>query len=183
MSNTTDHVTTAEQLAAMPDDGKRYELVEGVLQMMSPTGGQHASITAKLSRRIGVFVEDHDLGDTLTGEPGFVIGRNPDTVRAPDVAFLSKDRLSDLSQHTGYLPVAPDLAAEVVSPHDRAAEVDAKADVWLKAGVRVVLVVDPRTEEVRVHRPGRDVERHRGGFVDLNDVLPGFQLDIAELFA
>lgn len=183
MSNATNQVITAEQLAAMPDDGKRYELVEGVLHMMSPTGGLHARITAKLSRRIGNFVEDHALGDTFAGDPGFLIGRNPDTVRGPDVAFLSQERLGELSRHTGYLPIAPDLAAEVVSPNDRRAEVEAKANAWLLAGVRVVLVVDPRTEEIRVHRPDRDVQEYRDGFVDLSDVLPGFQLDVTDLFA
>ena len=81
-----------------------------------------------------------------------------------------------------FLPIAPDFVAEVVSPNDRASEVEAKVEAWLDAGVRLVLVVDPQTATVRAHRPGSPAESHTAGRVDLNDVLPGFRLDVAELF-
>jgi Uma2 family endonuclease len=183
MPNTTDQLATAEQLAAMPDDGKRYELVEGVLHMMSPAGGEHGRIAAKLLRRLGGFVERQDLGETYAAETGFLIQRNPDTVRAPDVAFVKSARLAELVDRSGYLSLAPDLAAEVVLPSDSSSEVEAKALAWLKAGVRVVLVVDPQTATVRDYRSPDRIHVHLDGFVDLSDVLPGFQLDVAELFA
>ena len=183
MSNTTDQVITAEQLAALPDDGKRYELVDGVLHMMSPAGSRHGRIAAKLLRRIGVFVEQQEIGETYTAETGFLIQRNPDTVRAPDVAYVSRQRLSRYPDDIGYLPLAPDLVAEVVSPSDRSSQVEAKAQAWLDAGVQVVLVVDPQTSTVREHRSGKPIRVYSEGFVELNVVLPGFRLDVAELFA
>ena len=145
MSNTTDQVTTAEQLAALPDDGKRYELVDGVLRMMSPAGFRHGQIAARLLSRVSVHVERHDLGATLAAETGFTLCHDPDTVLAPDVSFVARDRLAKFADHVGYLPLAPDFVAEIVSPSDRSSQVEAKARDWLDAGVQVVLVVDPQT--------------------------------------
>jgi Uma2 family endonuclease len=183
MSNTTDQVTTAEQLAAMPDDGKRYELVEGVLQMMSPAGGCHGRIAAKLLVRLTVYAEEHGLGVTFAAETGFLLQRAPDTVRAPDVAYVSKDRLGELSDYPGFLPLSPDLVAEVVSPGDSSSEIEAKAQAWLAAGVRVVLVVDPQTASIRDYRSANRIRVYSDGRIDLDDVLPGFQLDVAELLS
>lgn len=175
---------TAEQLASLPDDGMRYELVQGVLHMMSPAGGRHGRIAARLLYFITRHVLQHDLGATFAAETGFLLHRNPDTVRAPDVAFVSHQRLGLLADHNGYLPLAPDLAAEVVSFHDTPAEVEAKAWAWLDAGVAVVLVVDPRARNVREYRLSEPPVRvHSAGEVDLSDVVPGFRLELAELFA
>lgn len=175
-------VTTAEQLAALPDDGHRYELVEGVLRMMSPAGGRHGRIGGKLYRRIANHVEQHRLGETYAAETGFLLRQNPDTVRAPDAAFVSSARLGANADYPGYLPLAPDLVAEVMSPGDRRSEADHKARDWLAAGVRVVLVVDPQHASIRVHRPGNAPVEQVEGLLDLRDVIPGFQLDVAELF-
>ena len=181
MSHTTD-VTTAQQLAAISDDGKRYELVDGALHMMSPAGFRHGRIAGKLLRRIGDYVERHQLGETSAAETGYLIQQDPDTVRAPDVAFVAGDRLQQYANHVGYLPLAPDLVAEVVSPSDRSSEVEAKARAWTDAGVRVVLVVDPETSMVREYRSERQIQVYSDGLVNLNDVLPGFSLDVVELF-
>ena len=183
MSNTTDQVTTADQLAEMPDDGKRYELVEGVLHMMSPAGGNHGGIAAILLVCITNHARLHGLGKTYAAETGFLLQRNPDTVLAPDVSFVSFDRLGQFAKYPGYLPLAPDLVAEVVSPSDRPREVEAKAQAWLDAGVVVVLVVDPQTSTVREYRSGVPIQVYSEGFVELDVVLPGFRLDVAELFA
>lgn len=182
MSNSTDHVTTAEQLASMPDDGKRYELVDGLLRMMSPAGSEHGRIAAELLLQIGQYAKQHRLGRTYAAETGFLIQRDPDTVLAPDASFVSHDRLAGLTGERGYLPLAPDLIAEVVSPHDRTRDVAAKVRTWLAAGVGVVLVVDPELATVQVHRPGRRPDSFSEGHVDLHDVLPGFQLDLADVF-
>ncbi|MCO6456743.1 MAG: Uma2 family endonuclease [Pirellulaceae bacterium] len=183
MYHMTDPVTTAEQLAAMPDDGQRYELQEGILHMMSPAGFRHGQVAARLLSRISTYVENHDLGVALAAETGFLLRHDPDTVLAPDVSFVARDRLREFGDHAGYLPLAPDLVAEVISPNDRAREVDAKIRAWLSFGVKVVLQVDPMTSTVHVFRSGSEYGTGASGFVDLGDVLPGFQLDVAELFA
>ena len=181
MANTTEQVT-AQQLASMPDNGQRCELVDGVLRMMSPSGGRHGRIAGKLFLRVGNHVERNKLGETFAAETGFLIHQNPDTVRAPDVAFVSKVRLGKLANHPGYLPLAPDLAVEVVSPHDHSSDVETKANAWLRAGVVVVLVVDPQTNSIREYRSPDQIRVYREGAIDLGDVLSDFKLDVAELF-
>ncbi|MCO6458232.1 MAG: Uma2 family endonuclease [Pirellulaceae bacterium] len=182
MPHITDQLFTAEQLAALPDDGKRYELVDGVLHMMSPAGRDHGRIAGRLFLRIANHVERNQLGETYAAETGFLLQRNPDTVRAPDVSFVSVERLRDFAGHGGFLPLAPDLVAEVVSATDRSKEVESKALAWLSAGVRVVLVVDPQTASIRAYRSATQVKDYSDGLLDLSDVLPGFQLDVVELF-
>jgi Uma2 family endonuclease len=181
MSHDT-RVVTADELLAMPDDGKRYELVQGVLRMMSPAGGRHGRIAQKLLRRLGNQVEQYDLGETFAAETGFLLKQNPDTVRAPDAAFVSHDRLGNLADYPGYLPVAPDLAAEVVSPSDSSSGVEEKVDDWLAAGVTVVLVVDPQTKTIREYRSMQEIRIHTDGVIDLSDVMTGCELDVSELF-
>ncbi len=182
MVNSTDQMT-ADQLAAMPDNGMRGELVEGELHMMSPAGGRHGRIAGKLFLRVGNHVERHDLGVAFAAETGFLLQQNPDTVRAPDVSFVSHTRLGAFANHPGYLPLAPDLAAEVVSPTDHFSEVEAKAEAWLSAGVQVVLVVDPQSSSIRVYRSLAQILVIRDGLLDLGDILPDFTLDVVELFA
>jgi Uma2 family endonuclease len=176
-------VMTADELLAMPDDGRRYELVQGELRMMSPAGGRHGRIAMKLARRLGDFVETHALGETYAAETGFLLRRDPDTVRAPDWAFVSQQRLGAFADYPGYLPLAPDLVAEVVSPSDLSSDVEEKALDWLAAGVKVVLVVDPQTRTIREYRSAREIRIHDQGMLDLGSVLTGCQLDVAELFS
>jgi Uma2 family endonuclease len=174
---------TAEQLLAMADDGKRYELVEGELRMMSPAGGRHGRITLKLGRRIGDHVEHHNLGETFAAETGFLLQKDPDTVRAPDVAFVSHATLGELADEPGYLPVVPDLVAEIISPSDLSSDVEKKALEWLAAGVKAVIVVDPQTKTIRHYRPGGIVHVVQSGSIDLGDVIPSFSLELSDLFA
>lgn len=151
--------------------------------MMSPAGGRHGRIAGKLLTRIAVHVEKQRLGHTFAAETGFLLRTNPDTVRAPDVAFVSTERLGDLVDHTGYLPVAPELVAEVVSPGDAPSKVDDKVAAWLHFGVLIVLVVDPELKSVRLYSAGKAPQKHRGGAVDLHAAIAGFELDVDELFA
>lgn len=182
MQNTS-HYITADQLASLPDDGSRRELVAGVLHMMSPAGGRHGRIAGRLFLRIGNHVEQRKLGEVFAAETGYILRRDPDTVRAPDVSFVSRERLGDLADHAGYLPIAPDLAAEVVSPSDESSKVEAKAMDWLHSGVRVVLVVDPQTKSIREYRSSSEIRVYDDGTIALQDILPDFKLDVAELFA
>ncbi len=182
MPNDT-RLITADELLAMPNDGKCYELWQGELRMMSPAGGRHGRIALKLARRLGDFVEAHGLGVTYAAETGFLLHQNPDTVRAPDVAFVAQKRLGPFIDYPGYLPLAPDLVAEVVSPTDRSLDVEEKALEWLAAGVAVVLVVDPQSKTVRDYRSAQEIRVHTNGLIDLRIVLAGFQLDVSELFS
>ena len=109
---------TARQLTQVPDDGNRYELVLGELRMMSPTGGRHGRVTHNLALLLGLHVRQHDLGVVYAAETGFLLSRDPDTVRAPDVAFVNKVRLAEVDDDSGFMPLAPDLVAEVLSPND-----------------------------------------------------------------
>jgi Uma2 family endonuclease len=173
---------TADELLALPDDGKRHELIEGELTTMTPAGFQHGEIVARLLRRVATVAEDRDLGVALGAETGFRLSEDPDTVRAPDVAFVSRERLPGVRQR-GYGRGAPDLVAEVVSPSDTYEEVDLKVQQWLRAGTRLVWVVNPRSRTVAVHAPGADVGVLRENDVlDGRGVLPGFSCPVSEIF-
>ena len=177
------HQTTADQLLGMPDDGNRYELVQGVLQVMSPAGGRHGSVALRLGRLLGNHVDDNNLGTVFAAETGFLISTDPDTVRAPDVAFVRHQRMQELKDFDGYLPLAPDLVGEVVSPSDSTSEVEAKSQMWLAAGVKMVLVVDPANQTVRVYRTPSQIDVfHQDDAVDATDVVEGWKLKVADIF-
>jgi len=176
-------LTTIDELASMPDDGYRYELVNGELVRMSPTGFQHLVIVGFLIRVLGLFVAERDLG-VVGGEGGFILHREPDIVRAPDVVFVSKDRLPPKGEWSSFVEMAPDLAVEVLSPSDSATNINDKVLGYLEAGVRLVWVVDPMRRAVTVYEPDRTahvlVEPDE---VDGGAVLPGFRLPVADIFA
>ncbi|HEX2060793.1 MAG TPA: Uma2 family endonuclease [Thermoanaerobaculia bacterium] len=168
---------TADELLRMPDDGFRYELVRGELRKTSPAGGQHGRIAARILIRLGSHVEQHALGVTYSSETGFILGRNPDSVRAPDVAFVSRERVVDV---TGYIPGPPDLAVEVVSPNDSYSEVREKTREWLRAGTRAVVVVDGAKHLVELHRRDRiDVVED---VLEIEDIVPGWKLPVTQIF-
>ncbi len=175
-------ITTAEQLLKAQDIG-RCELVRGELRMMIPAGGDHGWITTKLARPIANHVEAHGLGRVYAAETGFILARDPDTVRAPDIAFVRRERVAQVHR-PGFLAGAPDLAVEVLSPDDRPGYVREKVAEWLEAGTQAVWVVDPRKRTVNVHEPDREprlleaTDTLHGG-----DVLPGFELAVGEIFA
>ena len=174
---------SAEAFAAMPDDGYRYELVHGEVVRMSPTGLQHLIIVGFLIRVLGSFVAERDLG-VVGGEGGFILDRDPDVVRAPDVVFVRKDRLPPKELRQRFAEMAPDLAVEVLSPSDTASMVNDKVLAYLEAGVQLVWVVDPSHEAVTVY--GSDRRAHilgAGEALDCGDLLPGFQLPVADIFA
>ncbi len=179
---TLDQITTAEQLLHAPDLG-RCELVRRELIMMSPAGFEHGHISSRLDTRLGVFVELHSLGVVTGAETGFRIARNPDTVRAPDVGFVCARRIPPRLPR-GFFDGAPDLAVEVLSPEDRAGEVTAKVQDWLAAGCREVWVVDPRTETVSVWCSRNEARvLHAADRLTSDELLPGFILPVAEIFA
>jgi Uma2 family endonuclease len=134
---------TAEELLRKPDDGFRYELVRGELRKMSPAGSEYGAIAFNVGRLLGNHVVERRLGQVYAAETGFKLASDPDTVRAPDAAFVSRERVETAEHLMGYWPGAPDLAVEVVSPGDTHTQVVEKALAWLGEGSRMVLVVDP----------------------------------------
>lgn len=177
------NAVTAQQLSAMSADGKRYELVQGELRVMSPAGWRHGRVAHNLSLILGSHVRQADLGVVCAAETGFLIARNPDTVRAPDVGFVSHARAQQIDDDEGYPALAPDLAGEVISPHDTFSEVEEKALAWLKAGTRMVLLVDPSTRTLHIYRaPDKILVLDEKGQCDASDVVPGWQFSVAELF-
>ena len=174
---------TAKQLLSMPDDGNRYELVKGVLRMMSPAGNEHGRVTVRLTWRVAQYVEQQDLGVVFAAETGFLIDSDPDTIRAPDLAFLTKARWTEAGRVDGYWPGAPDLVAEVVSPNDSYSEVEEKALRWLAAGTQVVWIIDPRQKHVTVYRDRDNIVVLTGdAALSDPDLLPGWQVPLSDLF-
>jgi Uma2 family endonuclease len=149
--------------------------------MMSPAGGQHGWMIMNISAPVATYVREHDLGYVFGAETGFFIERDPDTVRAPDFAFVRKDRIAG-SVPIKFFPGAPDLAVEVFSPSDYTAQVQAKADSWLNCGCAEVWLVDPRgkTASRCLLRDG-EIVVNRVNVLE-SDLLPGFELQVAALF-
>ncbi len=174
---------TAEELWKMPDDGYRYELVKGVLRKMPPAGFEHGIRSVKIGRHLDAHVEKHGLGCVCGAETGFTIARNPDTVRAPDAAFVRREAIAERGIVKGYWEGAPDLAVEVISPGDTYTEVAEKVEDWLTAGCAMVWVINPRRETVEVHRPGEESTVLSGAdILEGGDVVEGFRCEVEELF-
>src|SRR5439155_472518 len=147
----TSPLLTAEEVERISLPGKQVELVRGRLVVREPPGTWHGAIAAKLASYLGDFVYRHELGLVFAQDTGFKIAADPDTVRAPDVAFVARER-AGMFRARGYAALAPDLLAEILSPDDAPAEVLAKVADWLAAGTRLVWLVDPQRLEVRVYR-------------------------------
>jgi Uma2 family endonuclease len=180
---TTSTRVTAEELLNMPDDGFRYELVKGELVKMAPAGSEHGKIAMRLGWRLAQYVETHGLGNVYAAETGFQIASNPDTVRAPDAAFVRQSRSEEIGNIRSYYPGAPDLAVEVISPSDTYTQVEDKVLDWLNAGTAAVVVVNPRQQTVTVYRSLTEIViLTRDDELDLDDVVPGWSLPVKELF-
>ena len=172
---------TASDLLRFAEPGKTAELVRGVLIVREPPGTPHGARAARLTVRVGAFVQQHALGEVFAQDTGFLIQRDPDTVRAPDLAFVRKDRLGAIAGE-GYAELAPDLVAEILSPGDLPGEALEKVGQWLAAGVRLVWVLDPVRLEARVYRSdGSVLTVEADGTLDGEDVIPGFRCTLREI--
>ncbi len=175
---------TAEDLAALPDDGWFYELDRGRLVQMAPASSRSGVVTSRAHRRVGDFVEDNDLGICGSAEMGYVLARGPDRVRAPDISFVRADRVPATGIPNTFWPGPPDLAVEVRSPTDRLSDVLRKIADYLEAGTRLVWLLEPDPRRATVYRPdGSITVAGADGVLDGEDVLPGFQLRLAEVWA
>lgn len=181
---TTTPTTTADQLLNMPRDGYRYELVEGKLTEMAPAGKPHGVLAMRIGWRLAQHVEGQSLGEVCAAETGFCLASNPDTVRAPDAAFISRERLETVGEVAGFWPGAPDLAVEVVSTGDTFTEVGDKVFDWLQGAAKMVVVVNPRQQAVTVYRSLEDIMvLTQDDVIDGGEVVPGWTLPVRELFA
>lgn len=179
---TSASVVTAEELLYLKLPDKQTELVRGQLTIREPPGYQHGVVALRIARLIANHAHDHDLGVVVAAETGFKLFSEPDTVRAADAAFISRDRSPD-PPPTGYLALAPDLAVEVVSPNDRAGEVQGKVSDWLTAGSRLVWVIDPVRRRAVVYRADGSVAfLSEHNVLEGEDVLPGFGCSLTDLW-
>ena len=182
-------IMTADDLLTLQLPDKRTELVRGRLVVREPAGLWHGDVAARVLVAISNYLAADRArqpsgvprGMVVAAETGFTLQRNPDTVRAPDVAFIRVDRLPP-GTHSGFAYFAPDLAVEVLSPSDRPGEVLAKVADWLTAGTALVWTIDPERRRARVYRAdGSDTVLSRDDLLEGEDVLPGFRVSIAAL--
>ena len=172
-----------EDLYEIRDDGFHYELVHGLMVSEPLPGGRHGMVAALVAEELSRFARRHRLGVALTCDTGFILHRSPDTVRGPDVAFIKRERYEALEDPSKAIPGPPDLAVEVLSPHNRPSDIHGKVADYLAAGTPVVWIVDPASEQVSVYRTllhpsllGADDE------LTAEEVLPGFRLRVGALF-
>ncbi len=183
MATRTPPITTAEQLLAAPDDLKSCELVRGELIMMTPAGFTHGDIEANLILILGSWNRIQRAGRIVTGDTGFVLERDPDTVRCPDVAFVCRDRIPDVLPQ-GFFPGPPDLAIEIRSPNDTLKDIQAKIDDYLRLGVQVVWDIDGAHKTVIVHRADHEPQIHSvADTLTAPELLPGFDLPVGDIFS
>jgi Uma2 family endonuclease len=171
---------TAEEAFWLNPSGV-WELVDGRFVFMSPAGARHGSLVARVSRALADFVEPRGLGIVLAGDVGFVLRRKPDAVRAPDVAFLRADRASTLP--TGFVEGAPDLAVEIMSPGDRATEVERKAREFVGAGSTAVWVIDPDEKTCRVYAANGSNVLAGDAALACPELLGAFALRLSDLWS
>ena len=175
-------LVTADELERMPEDDFRYELIRGRLIRMSPVAPPHGRVTAVLTARLWNHVTDRSLGE-VWNEVGFRLASDPDTVRAPDIAFVSANRLPQADAR-GFYRGAPDVAIEVLSPDDRPADVHDNVRDYLAAGTRIVVVVDPQRQRVTVHQPhSPSAILTVSDSLDLHPTVQGWSLTLEDLFA
>lgn len=175
---------TAEDLLALADDENRYELVRGELIMMTPASARHGKFASRLDRALGGYVEEHELGEVYTAEPGFELEAEPPTVRAPDVAFVRRERIPPEGEPDGFWAIAPDLVIEIISPSETAQAIHEKVADYLRAGTQLLWLIYPASQAAMEYLPPMDARRLTVED-DLNggDVVPGFRYPLRRLFA
>jgi Uma2 family endonuclease len=162
-------------------------ITRGVIAARRRTSGQsgaHGLVAGRVFSALYQHVQAQRLGAVFTGATGFQLRRDPDTVRAPDAAFVRTERLPPEGLGDGFVQLAPDLAVEVVSPSDRGSELEEKVEEYLSVGVRGIWIVDPATRTVTVDAAGHPVHILReADALEGGDIVPGFRCPVADLFA
>ena len=183
MTVTTEKMLTAEDLLHLDSQGFRGELLRGVLCETMPAGVRHGKTVIKLSFRLEAFVDPRGLGTIVASDVGFLLERDPDTVREPDVAFISARKMPLDRDVPGFFDGPPDLAVEIASPSDSPRQLFDKARMWISFGVPLVWTVDPEARTLEVHQPNQPLTRlSADDSLDGGQVLPGFTCTVAALF-
>jgi Uma2 family endonuclease len=170
---------TAEDLLNMPDDDLRHELIKGKLLTMSPSKFEHGRVVGHLTIILGHYVETNGLGVICGAETGFKLESDPDTVRAPDIAFIPKERVEDPET---FGSGSPELAVEVLSPSERKTQIAEKTSQWLACGAKAVWNVNPRKRTVEIfHADGQRWLLHEGDEL-VDDTVPGFRILVSRIF-
>lgn len=179
----TKTLVTAEELLVLPLEYSG-ELIDGEIVEKVPAGGPHGYVTTNVLRPLLAFVDESNAGVINLGELGYRLTDDPDTVLAPDVSFVSRERLAGFEiPERGYWRIAPDLVVEVLSPSESAEDVATKVGKYLAAGVRMVVAVAPRSRSVTVYLPGGEARvLHEGDVLEGGNVLPDFALPVARIF-
>lgn len=180
MSITT-HLMTAEELFLLDDEPNRHELIKGELLTMPPTGKEHGAVTMNLSAPLHYYVKANNLGVVYAAETGFKLESNPDTVLAPDIAFVARDRAGTPSPFFCSGPL--DLAVEVRSHYDRKTNVERKAAMWIELGAKSVWLVNPKHRTVEVIHAGGGRRLFHETEELFDDTVPGFRIAVSEIFA
>ena len=181
--STSTRPVTADDLLRMSGDGRRYELVEGELIDMAPAGGRHGHVAMQIGWRLAEHVEKNGLGIAFAAETGFLLARNPDTVRAPDAAFISAERLPAGEISANFVEIVPDLIVEVASPGDTSSELQTKTEEWLRYGVRMVWIAYPNSQSIAVYSSLDDsLIFNVGNEISGDPVLPGFRCPVEDIF-
>lgn len=185
----TKTLITAEEFYEIAPKLGHCELVKGEIIEMAPTGLVHGKIAMKVGTRLSNYVEAQELGVVFAAETGFIVepatdGDARDTVRGPDVAYVSQEQIPEEGLDDAWGNFPPDLAVEVVSKNDREKQVLEKVGEYLDAGVRLVWVVRPKDKTVTIYRPNGDVELlHASDTLTGEDVVPGFSYSVSEIFS
>ena len=183
MKDVEEKIITADELFLLPNDPYWwYELQEGRVIRMSPTGGEHGILAMNLGHLLSLYVKAHQLGVVCAAETGFVLRRNPDTVRAPDVAFISSARIPRGDDLSKFWPMAPDLAVEVLSPRDTHKEVEGKVQEYLMGGTALVWVVDPKRRTIQIYDTDKSYTLTCSDTLTGDPILLGFSCPVSEIF-
>lgn len=175
---------TAEEFLALPDNDRRSELIAGRIIEMPPPGFRHGYVCSLIVRRIGRYLDQHDMGRLCSNDSGVITARVPDSVRGPDVVYYSYDRLPASESPEGYPDLAPDLTFDVKSPSESWNDLLTKVTELLRAGVDTVCLVDPDRQLAQVYRSQEPVRIvNADGVLEFPEILPGFRVTLAELLA
>lgn len=174
---------TADDLLRLHSEGVRGELVRGVLHETMSSGYRHGTIVMRLGAHLFNFVEPRGLGSLVASDSGVWLEREPDTVREPDIAYTSAEKIPLDADIPGYAEAVPDLVVEVKSPSDSRRYAHGRGRMWVDYGVRIAWVLYPETRTVEVHRSDQPViVIESDGVLDGGDVLPGFTCPLDTVF-
>ena len=183
MTTTKQKLITAADLLRLYSKGIRGELIRGALYETTSAGVNHGKIVINLASELGAFVKPRRLGSLMASDTGIILERNPDTVREPDIAFISAAKMPLGMDIPGYSEAVPDLVVEIASPNDSRREVNAKVQMWLSYGVRLVWAIYPATRTVESHpQHGAPTLLTADDALDGGDVLPGFTCKLSDIF-